>query len=37
LTSLPLEGNGKQEQHSRRTKRLTMLCQTEKYLTRLFG
>src|SRR6266545_2547477 len=30
LTSLPLYGNGIEEQHARRTKQLTMLCQTER-------
>jgi tetratricopeptide (TPR) repeat protein len=37
LTSQPLQGNGTPEQHSRRTRRLTRLCRTEKYLTGLFG
>src|SRR2546421_241413 len=30
LTNLPLKGNGTQEPHSRRTKRLTMHCRTER-------
>src|SRR2546430_564419 len=30
LTNVPLKGNGTQEQHSRRTKRLTMHCRTER-------
>ena len=29
LTNLPLKGNGTQERHSRRTKRLTMLCRMQ--------